>query len=824
MEDEGLIDARLAKMSPGDKLALLAGRDQWSLAPVESIGLGSLKMTDGPNGARGSVVTGGALAVCFPCGTALGASWDIELTRRVGAALGDEARSKGAHVLLGPTVNLHRSPLGGRDFECFAEDPHLSARMAVAYVGGVQSRGVAACVKHLTANDSEFERFSISSDVMDRPLRELYLVPFEAALLEGGAWAVMPAYNRLNGTHCSEHSWLLTTLLREEWAWDGTVVSDWYGTHTTAAALVAGLDIEMPGPPANRGPKLAAALEAGEVDLVDVDRAARRVLLLAERTGVGPPAPSDPERFDDDPSRTELAREVAAAGTVLLRNSGPDGDPLLPVAPAALRRVAVIGPNADMLHAHGGGSSQVSAPHLVTPLEGIEAALGPRVAVVFEEGCPPATLAARLSPRRMKAGPDDARPGLLISYFANRELRGDPAHEEVSSGSNLAWLGGTVPGLDTEPGGWSARLATVITPVRSGVHHLQVRTCGRVRVLVDGEVIGEEERPTFSKIRIPIDLQAGADRHVVVELVPPEEPPGLYFCELRLESAFHPDMISQAVAAAASADLAVVVVGFDSDVESEGRDRRWFDLPDMQVQLIRSVCAANPRTVVVVNTGAVVAMEWADEVPALLQVWCPGQEGGHALADVLFGLVDPGGRLPTTVPCRLEDTPAYLVWPGEAGHAPYAEGLFVGYRWYDARRLAVRFPFGFGLSYGDMRWGEPQADRAELVAGQGVTVSLDLTNAGARAGTEVVQVYVADRQATLRRPDKELKAFAKVRLEPGESRRVNVTLPARAFACWDPTKSSWWVEEGHFDVLVAASAADIRGSLAVRVSESGAVG
>ncbi|HUZ43188.1 MAG TPA: glycoside hydrolase family 3 C-terminal domain-containing protein [Acidimicrobiales bacterium] len=818
------------------QIGLLAGQDTWTIPPIPAIGLGSLKMSDGPNGIRGVDFVGGAPSLLFPSGTALASTWNPALVEEVGKALGQEAHSKGAHVHLAPTVNLHRGPLGGRNFECFSEDPFLTARMGVAYIRGVQSEGVASCVKHLVANDYEFERFTMSSEVDRRVLREVYLRPFEAALLEAGSWSVMSAYNKLWGIWCGEHPWLLTELLRDEWGWDGAVISDWGGTHTTAEALAAGLDIEMPGPSVHRGQKLALAVAEGTASIEDVRRGAERVLRLAERTGaldgpavggrtdggrrVGAEGPAGTEeRFDDDPARTEVARRAAAEGIVLLRNEAVDGTPLLPLARGGLKRLAVIGPNAAEVHAMGGGSARVRPPYLISPLRGLtEALVG--VEVVHEAGCPPATVAAALERSRMRVpeGRDDAgAEGLLLSFFGGRQLAGEPIQKRVVRRSNLMWLGGRPPLPGVDPDDWSATAELVYLPRVGGLHHLHIRGGGRIRVLIDGaaayEGEDEAERPP-----VPLRLELGQDTVVTVEIVPPSPMPFLLGCDIRIEEPSDPARPAQAAALAASSDAAVVVVGLDGDIESEGRDRSFYPLPAVQEDLIRRVVAANPRTVVVVNTGSPVEMGWASAVPAVVQLWCAGQEAGRALADVLTGATEASGRLPTTFAARIEDTPAYACWPGqspglEPGVAPYSEGLHLGYRHYLRHSVEPQFWFGHGLSYTTFSYG-PVA--ASLTDEGGIRATVPVTNTGGRAGAEVAQLYLARPGSAVERPEQALAAFQKVWLDPGQSTEVVLEVAARELAHWDE-KVGWTQEGGTAEVRIGSSAASIHGRAIVRL-------
>lgn len=821
--DEGTDWARFASgLDIEDQISLLAGQDAWTIKPLPEVGLGSIKMSDGPNGVRGVDFVGGAPSLLFPSGTALASTWDPDLVQQIGKALGQEAHSKGAHVHLAPTVNLHRGPLGGRNFECFSEDPYLTARMAVAYVSGVQSEGVASCIKHFVANDYEYERFTMSSEVDPRVLRELYLRPFEAAVHEAGVWSIMSAYNKLWGTWCGEHPWLLTELLRDEWGWDGAVISDWGGTHSTAEALVAGLDVEMPGPSNYRGEKLAKALADGLVGREDVARAAERVLRLAARTGVfDPPAAPVEETFDDDPARTALVRRAAVEGIVLLRNEAVDGSPVLPLpAAGSLRRLALIGPNAVEVHAMGGGSARVRPPYLTGPLKGLMEAL-PGVEVLHEPGSAPATVAAALDRTRMSVpeGFEQAgAEGLLLSFYEGPQADGAPVQTRVVRRSNLMWLAGRAPLPGVDPDRWSASAELVYRPRVAGLHHLHIRSAAHIRVLVDDQPAyeggGVEEHPP---VPLPLEMEGGPV--IRIEVVLPDPMPSVLSCDIRMEEPSDPARPAQAVALAASADAAVVVVGLDGDIETEGRDRTYFPLPAAQESLIREVVAANPRTVVVVNTGSPVGMDWAEEVPAVVQLWCAGQEAGRALADVLTGAAEPSGRLPTTLARRLEDTPAYGVWPGQApglepGKAPYAEGLHIGYRHYHRQGIEPRYWFGHGLSYTSFSHGSLSA---VVEADGGITCRTTVTNTGARRGAEVVQVYLRRPGSALERPERALAGFVKVWLDPGETGEVVIPVAARELLHWD-ADGGWRREAGDVEVLVGSSSADIHGQAVVTVS------
>jgi beta-glucosidase len=792
------IDELVAQLTLAEKASLTAGYDLWHTPGVERLGIPPLKVSDGPNGARGARWGAGG-SMCFPCGTALGATWDVDLVHEVGQCLGDEVRDKGAQVHLAPTVNLHRHPLAGRNFECYSEDPYLSARMAVAYITGVQSRGVASCVKHFVANDQEFERMTISAEVDERVLRELYLVPFEAAVNEAHAWAVMSAYNRLYGIYCGEQPWLLTTVLKEGWGFDGIVMSDWFGTHSTAPAARAGLDLEMPGPAQWLGEKLVPAIEAGEVDEAVLDEQVRRLLRLRERAG-GMPPDGDDERCVDEPARRAVARRAAESSFVLLRNDG-----LLPLDLDRVQTLAVIGPNADIAMLQGGGSASVTPHAPVAPLDGLRARAGGKVE--FERGTPIGERTPVLDIRRLAAP-------MQIEYFEGRERAGDVLFTEDARRAYFVWLGR----FSTEvPDDFSARATATFVPHESGTYTFSLVQAGRARLLVDGEVVVDNWNPTarseaffgFGSAEAlgTVECAAGKQRELTIEFVPAGPAMGGLMVGCRPPEP--PDLEARAVALAERADAVVLVVGTDADWESEGHDRTTLELPYSQAELIERVVAANPRTAVVVNAASPISMEWADDAAAVMQVWFGGEELGNALADVLLGDVTPSGKLPTTIPKRLNDTPAFHYYPGHDGKVEYGEGLLMGYRWYDTRAIEPRYPFGHGLSYTTFELGAPAVSTTTFRDGDTVEVQVAVTNRGGRRGAEVVQCYVHDAEAAVERPEQELKAFAKVALEPGESATVTLQLDRRAFAFWDPVVDDWVVEPGEFEVRVGTSSRDI---------------
>ncbi|MBW7881297.1 MAG: glycoside hydrolase family 3 C-terminal domain-containing protein [Caldilineaceae bacterium] len=645
-------------MTLEEKAALCTGASGWTTVPVERLGVPELVMSDGPHGVRRvpDVHALGAPslpATCFPTASCLAATWNKDLLYEMGQALAQEAIALNVHVLLGPGVNMKRTPLCGRNFEYFSEDPYLAGELAASLINGIQSKGVGTSLKHFAANNQEFQRFSIDALVDERTLREIYLPAFEIAVKKARPWTVMCAYNKLNGTYCSEHHELLVDLLKREWGFEGVVVSDWGAVHDRVKALQGGVDLEMPGPRPRRTQAVVDAVRAGELDETLLNDAVRRILNLVFRSAETPQ-----EGSFDLAAHHALARRIAGEGIVLLKNNG-----ILPLQ--SPRRIAVIGRAAREPHYQGGGSSHINPTHIDNPFDELQRLAGP-AQLTYSEGYP-----------------------------------------------------------------------------------------------------------------------------------------AIASCEQGL--------IDAAVDAARNADVALIYVALPASKESEGYDRPDLDLTAQQVALIKAVTAVQPETVVILNNGSAVTMqEWIDGAAAVLEAWMMGQAGGGAIADVLFGKLNPSGKLAETFPARLADTPAHINFPGDNGQVRYGEGLFIGYRYYDAKEVPVLFPFGHGLSYTTFAYSNSRVSATTFNDVDGLSVTVDVTNTGAVAGKEIVQVYVRDREARLVRPLKELKGFAKVELQPGETKTVTFPLDFRAFAYYHPGHKSWITESGEFKILIGASAADIR--------------
>lgn len=793
---EAVVEAALGRLDLDAKARLLAGQDTWSLPALPEIGLKSLVMSDGPIGVRGVRWTADDPSVALPSPTALAATWDPELARRAGVLLAQEARRKGVHVLLAPTVNLHRSPLGGRHFEAYSEDPYLTGRIGTGYVSGVQEGGVGTTVKHFVANDAETDRFTVNNLVSERALRELYLAPFEAIVAGARPWGIMTAYNSVNGTTMTEHRRLVDEVLRGEWGFDGINVSDWTAARSTVAAIESGLDIAMPGPQTVYGAALAQAVRDGRVAEAKLDAAVRNVLRLAARTGIlegAEPAVADlPQAVDGE----ALAREIARRSFILVRNEGA-----LPLPEG--RQVALIGAAARDARVLGGGSAVVFPARIVSPLDGLTAAL--------PEGT--LTYAVGADPNEELTSADQGFELRAVCRDADGNVIGTTP---VPSG-HLQWMGNDLPEGVTYDTLHSVELTGTFTPRESGPHTFGLRGMGEFTLTVDGttyfdgpQLPAEDADPFEAFFAAPVpraeaELRAGEPVEVSLKYVV-ALPEGvsmrvLTFTLAHQEPQRDPDeLIAEAVEAARAADTAVVVVATTERVESEGFDRKDLRLPGRQDDLVRAVAAANPNTVVILNSGSPVELPWRDEVAAVLLDWFPGQEGGAALADVLTGAYEPGGRLPTTWG-SLTDAPVTQVTPVD-GELPYAEGVFIGYRAWQKEGRTPSYAFGHGLGYTDWTY--------ESVKVEGSTATVRVTNSGTRAGREVVQVYLAPTEADAERPVRWLAGFAGVEAGPGESVEAGVELPRRAFEIWDETANAWAFVKGSYGVQAGRSIADLR--------------
>lgn len=805
---EERMDHLVSQLSLEQKVRLVSGADDWSTQPEPAIGLGRIVVSDGPAGVRGVKVWDEQdPSVSLPSGSAMAATWDEELIARLAELLAVEARRKGANVVLGPTVNLHRSPLGGRHFECFSEDPLLTGRLAASYTAALQKFGIGACPKHFVANDSETDRFTVDVRVDKRVLRELYLLPFEQAI-EAGAWLVMSSFNRVNGNTMSESS-LLTNPLKTEWGFDGVVISDWGGVRSTEAAGSAGNDLAMPGPAAVWSDPLVAAVREGRVSVAAIDDKVRRILRLAHRVGALDGVPSSSVAVPGPVDSAALVREAAASGMVLLRNE----DALLPFNKNELRRVAVIGSNAVEPQFQGGGSVIVTPPYVASPVEGIRSALGDSVEVEHYIGVD-IRGGFRPMPVDWLVNPYTERRGVRVRYL---DSGGKQVRTEDRCTTRFIWRRDDVDGVA------SVEVRARLEVPRHGVYQFGASGIGGLRLEVDGKVLVDEvtERKDAAHdtfwgrlASLAHDAELFLDGEGAVDLVlsyqMSTEPKGLG--GVLVLSAAEPavadqDAIDAAVTAAKEADIAIVVVGTTERHESEGFDRTTLALPGRQNELIAAVVQANPRSVVVINSGAPVELPWHADVPAILLSWFAGQEFGSAVADVLFGDREPGGRLPTTWGARQDDVPVLNTQPSD-GTLTYEEGLHVGYRGWARAGTMPAYPFGHGLGYTNWEYRSVRVED-ESRPDDSVIVRVRLANTGQRVGREVVQVYLSRPDSSIERPVLWLAGFAVVTATAGAEVETEVEVQPRAFQHWSAATHQWETEAGTFTVRVGRSAVDL---------------
>jgi len=861
---------QLARLSLEDKVGLLTGADNWRTCPLPAIGLRPMVMSDGPAGVRGQTMDERNPSASLPCPSALGATWDPGLVRKVAFSLGAEAKSKGVDVLLAPTVNVMRTPLGGRGFESFGEDPVLIAQVAVAYVEGLRQAGVAAAAKHYVGNDSETQRWTYDARIAEHVLRELYLIPFEACVREADLDLVMTGYNRVNGLTMTEHTRLLSGILKDEWGFQGVALSDWHAARSTVATATAGLDLAMPGPGGPWGGQLTAAVRAGEVSEEEVDAKVLRLLRLARRVGAfgdngtsghdvsgdgasgdgasGHDASGDGTSGDGtsgdgasghgasghgasqaanrkplgvpvlaDPS---LLRRCAAAAFTLLRNDRG----ALPLDPGAIRSVAVIGPNAIRPVTQGGGSAAVPQVRVSTPADMLTEALAgldPQTRVTVHPGC----VTWQLVPEPENVAlhdPDTGEPGVRLEF---RTENGELAGTEHRTATMFTWWDGLPDGIG-RGGRGTIVLRTRYRAAQDGPHVIGAGGVGRLTLAVDGTEVtaGHSGAPADpveamvrpGEIRATVFLAAGQEAEIGISLLPDDWPQGPVAIRLGVVPALDGDaMLHEAVEAARSADAAIMVIGSAPSTESEGFDRSGLALPGRQDELVRRVAEVNERTIVVVNAGMPVLMPWADQVAAVGYCWLPGQAMGEALADVLLGRAEPGGRLPVTIPAAEADCPVLDSVP-EQGRLEYAEGLLIGYRGYDQAGIQPRFPFGHGLGYTTWEYVSAAADSQLIPLHGDLGLTVTLRNTGSRAGREVVQAYVEPLAAEAGRPVRTLAAFAAVAAEPGGTAEARLAVPARAFARYDETVRGWVWPPGEFTVRIGRSSGDLRLSVQVK--------
>ncbi|KAF7309925.1 Beta-glucosidase [Mycena indigotica] len=814
-----------------EKISLLGAPNWWNTTAIPRLNIPSVRMSDGPNGVRGSSQFIAVPAQCLPCGTAMGATFNPDLIRKVGSLLGEEAKAKSSVILLAPTCNIQRSPLGGRAFESFSEDPFLSGTMAAAYVSGLQSQGVSATIKHFVGNDQEHERTAADSVVSDRALRELYLYPFMLTQKYASPGAYMTSYGRIHGTHCSENSWLLQNILRNEWKFSGLIISDWYGTYSIDGAINAGLDLEMPGPPRFRDSLLVNhCLTAQKIQLETLNKRVTNLLQFVQQQARRNPEVvygDGIERTRDSPEMRAFGRSVASESIVLLKNQ----DKLLPLTLDKVKTILVVGPNAKQTIISGGGSAALKPSYSISPYDGLVNSSPVGIEIAYTVGCYAhkylPTLENNLQTHK-------GEPGWLCSFY-NHDKDDQPLPEPLSSvivnDTRIKLVDFLPPGLAPL---WSVKLTGRLTVDKTAPFELGLTVAGRARLWVNGEMtIDNWDHQTPGDFfygqgtieeKAVIDLTAHKPVDILVEFnnrPPPRDgetnvssQPAL-MRGVRLggcEKIDEEGEIEKAVSLAKDCDVVVFVAGLTPEWESEGFDRPTLDLPGRQHEVISRLAAANPKTCVVIQAGSATSMPWVDSVAAILQTWYLGNEVGNAIADIVWGNVNPSGRLPLSFPVKIEDTPAYLNDKCENGKIHYREDLFVGYKHYHTRKIQPLFAFGFGLSYttfsfGNLSISEANIDHANLR----VHISHTLRNEGEVAGSAVSQVYVGyPPEGIPTTPERQLRAFCKASdLLPGATRTIDVELDRNAFAFWDVGTNTWRVAPGKYLVEIGSSADNI---------------
>ncbi|PAV23475.1 glycoside hydrolase family 3 [Pyrrhoderma noxium] len=811
--EEADIDNLIKELTLDEKISLISSPDWWNTNSIKRLGIPSVRMSDGPNGVRGSSAFVTTPAQCLPCATALASTFDIDLIFKVGEFLANEAKLKSSTILLAPTCNIQRSPLGGRSFESFSEDPTLSGLMAASYINGLQSRGVAATIKHFVANDQEHERTAVNSVVSERALREIYLYPFMLSQIIAKPWAFMTSYGRIDGIHCSENPRLLTNILRNEWKFEGLIMSDWYGTYGVDAAIKAGLDLEMPGPPRWRTHLLTkTCLGSQKISIADIEARAKSILNLVQKLARKNPDivyGDGRESTGDSPESRNFCRNLVAETMVLLKNK----DNVLPLYPKKAKTVAVIGPHVKSSIISGGGSAALTPAYTVTPWDGF---LNGESDITFKYhlGCYAhkflPTIESLLKTR-------DGKPGWLCTFFNVNE------HEELTNSVAEFYLKDTRIKLsDFLPEGlgtvWGLKLSGLLCVDKDMLFELGLTVAGRGKLFINDKLLIDnwtQQKPgeffygqgsTEKKASITLVANSPVNIEIIYICTPPPErlneetglaQPAL-MRGLRLGGAEVIDERNEIEAAAALAsvcDAAIVVGGLTPEWEAEGFDRPDLTLPGRQNDLIEAIGKANSSTIVVIQAGSAVSMPWIKDVKSVIHAWYSGNEAGNGIADIVLGKKNPSGKLPLTFPVRIEDTPSYLSFGSENGHVVYSEDLFVGYKYYQSRKITPLFSFGYGLSYTEFELSEPCitsliSDSSSFSA----EVTVKVTNTGKCTGSEVVQLYVSLPKNGTTTPRLQLRGFAKAKdLHPGQSEVVVIQLDKYAISFWDTPIRAWRV-------------------------------
>ncbi|MCF8243379.1 MAG: glycoside hydrolase family 3 C-terminal domain-containing protein [Melioribacteraceae bacterium] len=792
---EEKVNELLSQMSLQEKLEYIGGYKGFYIRDIERIGLPEIKMSDGPMGVRNYGPT-----TAYPASIGLAASFNCELAYKFGTAMGRDARARGVHIILAPGVNIYRAPFCGRNFEYLGEDPYLASQMVVPVITGIQSQEVVATVKHYIANNQEFDRHNVSSNVDERTLREIYMPAFKAAVQVGKVGALMTAYNLINGVHASEHDYLNNQVLKGEWGFDGVVMSDWVSTYSTEGVVNGGLDLEMPSGKFMNPELIMPLIESGEINEAAIDDKVRRILRMIVDFNFMQREQELSEIPKDDPSSRKAALQMAREAVVLLKNDSG----LLPLNKNEIKKIAVIGPNSHPAVHGAGGSSFTTPNHPVSILEGIENLSKENFKVIHKRGI--RDLSGDNTYGKSSFYQSDGSRGLKGEYYNNMNFYGEPGLIRIDENLNFVFNNHPLGGEDNS--NFSVRWTGVIKPEKSALYRFYITGDDGYRLLVNGDTVLNawfDQAPTTRSA--VLQLESGKDYNLLIEYY---QNGGGAELKFGYEEETPPD-IDETVKIAAEAEAVILCVGFTPATEGEGRDREY-KLPDQQVELIKKTMAANKNTIIALTAGGNVDMnDWIDDTNALLHVWYPGQEGGTAIAEIIFGDVNPSGKLPATFEKKWEDSPVYNYYHDDDNdkNVEYSEGIFVGYRYFDRAETKPRFPFGFGLSYTTFKYDNLKVDIIEKGGSVNVKAEFTITNTGSVPGAEAAQVYVSDLVSTVKRPAKELKGFEKVYLEPGETKTVEIILDNDAFKFYDVDTKSWILEPGNFEIMVGSSSRDI---------------
>lgn len=789
---ETRVESLLNKLTLEEKIDLLGGTG-FETKAIKRLGIPSLNMCDGPLGVRWG------LATAFPSGILMGATWNPELIEKLGSALAEEVKAKGRHVILGPCVNIARIPMGGRNFESFGEDPYLTSCTAVNYIKGVQKENVAATVKHFAVNNQEHERMFVDVQVDERALNEIYFPAFKAAVTEADVLAVMSAYNKLNGSYCSENEYLLKTKLKGEWNFKGLVMSDWGAVHSSIPTFNNGLDLEMPDVKYLNRKNLLEDLKNGKLSEDILNDKIRRILRVMFTIGLFDNYTYDTTKINTDEHK-QIALEVAREGMVLLKNQNN----ILPLDFNKIKSIAVIGPTSNIAITGGGGSSMVSPFYSISPLEALNNKIGDKVIINFAQGITLNGTITPINPDFLFVEKKENEHGLLGEYFSNKNLDGSPSRTRIDKTVNFSWEWDS-PFENFPSDNFSVRWSGYLKVDKTDFYTIDVSTDDGVRLFIDDKLVIDDWND-HAELTNSYRMKLEADKFYKIKLEFYENG-GSAICKLGLRSD-DTNSLDEAVIAAKNSDAALIYVGTNFTYESEGFDRQDLFLPQNQDELIKRISEVNPNSIVIITTGSPVIMNgWVDKVPAILESWFAGEQIGNAIAEILIGETNPSGKLPITFPVRWEDCPAYETYKKESGVSKYSEGIFVGYRYFEKNKIKPLFPFGFGLSYTQFEYSDLKLSKDKLTKSDSIIVSVKIKNIGNRKGKEIAQLYISDPVSSVIRPLKELKRFTKVELNPNEEKEISFTIYPEDLMFYD---KFWKVENGEFNLMIGASSDNIR--------------